>query len=626
MKVFRHTSQDEASLPGSYRSVPIPRDLGMLKRLFAFSGPAYLISVGYMDPGNWATDIEGGARFGYTLIWVLLMSNLIAVLLQTLSARLGIVSGRDLAQACRDHYPKPIRYALWILCECAIGACDLAEVLGTAIGLNLLFHLPLLIGVLVTGLDTLLFLLVQNYGIRKLEAFILVFVSTIGVCFLLELVFARPEWGNVAAGFVPKLSVKSLFVAVGIIGATVMPHNLYLHSALVQTRAVDQSNKGKRDACRYNLIDTGLALNAAFVVNAAILIVAAAVFFRRGIVVTQIQQAHEMLTPLLGTAMAGTLFAVALIAAGQSSTLTGTLAGQIVMEGFIKFKMRPVLRRLTTRLMAIIPAVIVISWKGDAGSYDLLLVSQVILSLQLPFAVVPLIRFTSDRGIMGEFANRRWVTALSWIAAATIIGLNAWLVSDTIGGWIENAGENAVIVWTTAVPAAAAVALLLIYVSLPKALLARYVRPVAPALPRVALSSPRYERIGVAIDFGVTDPKVLSHAQTLASHYNAELFLFHIVEGVIGQVFGKDAFDDEARRDSEHLEAIAQQLRDSGSRVQTSLGFGRVPVALVELAVENRVNMLIMGGHGHRGVQDLLFGTSISEVRHQLAIPVLVVQ
>ena len=331
----------------------------MVKRLFAFAGPAYLVSVGYMDPGNWATDLEGGARFGYQLIWVLLMSNMMAVLLQTLAARLGIVTGRDLAQACREQYPRRVVYVLWILCEIAIAACDLAEVLGTAIGLSLLFKLPLLYGVIITGFDTLLFLAIQHFGIRRMEAFILMFVSTIGVCFAIEIFLSQPEWGNVVHGFVPHLTPESLYVAVGILGATVMPHNLYLHSALVQTRNVEQTPEGKRVASKYNLVDTAIALNAAFFVNSAILIVAAAVFFKNGILVTEIQQAHELLTPLLGTALAGTFFAIALIAAGQSSTLTGTLAGQIVMEGFIRFKMRPVLRRLTTRLIAIVPAVLV---------------------------------------------------------------------------------------------------------------------------------------------------------------------------------------------------------------------------------------------------------------------------
>jgi manganese transport protein len=358
-------TESTLSLSDVHRTVEIPKRVGLLKKLFAFAGPAYLVSVGYMDPGNWATDLEGGARFGYQLIWVLLMSNLMAVLLQTLAARLGIVAGRDLAQACKEAYAKSAGYALWILCEIAIAACDLAELLGTAIGLNLLFGVPLLYGVFITGFDTLIFFALQNYGIRKLEAFILVLVATVGACFSIEVFLSRPEWHVVIQGFAPHLTSESLYVAVGILGATVMPHNLYLHSALVQTRAVGQTDAERRTACTFNFVDTTIALNAAFLVNAAILIVSAAVFFKNGVIVTEIQQAHELLTPLLGTTLAGTLFAVALISAGQSSTLTGTLAGQIGMEGFLQFRIRPVLRRLITRLLAIIPAVIVISLKEE---------------------------------------------------------------------------------------------------------------------------------------------------------------------------------------------------------------------------------------------------------------------
>ena len=432
------------SLSEVHRSVEIQKNMGWVKRLFAFAGPAYLVSVGYMDPGNWATDLEGGARFGYQLVWVLLMSNLMAILLQTLSARLGMVTGKDLAQACRENYSKPIAFILWVLCEIAIAACDLAEVLGTAIGLNLLFHIPLLYGVIITAFDTMLFLVIQNFGIRKMEAFILVLVSTIGACFAIEVFLSQPVWPDVATGFVPKLTSESLYVAIGILGATVMPHNLYLHSALVQTRAVEQTEEGKQQACKWNFVDTAIALNAALFVNAAILIVSASVFFKNNVVVTEIQQAHELLTPLLGTAVASTLFAIALLSAGQSSTLTGTLAGQIVMEGFIKLKIRPVLRRLITRAIAIIPAVVVIGLKGEEGTYGLLILSQVILSLQLPFAVIPLIQFTSNKEKMGKFVNKLWVQILAWVSAIIIVGLNAKLVVNTLSSWIEEAGDSAI--------------------------------------------------------------------------------------------------------------------------------------------------------------------------------------
>jgi manganese transport protein len=578
-----------------------------------------------MDPGNWATDLEGGARFGYQLIWVLLMSNLMAVLLQTLAARLGIVAGRDLAQACRDHYPKPVAYALWVLCELAIAACDLAEVLGTAIGINLLFGVPLIYGVLITGFDTLLFLVIQQFGIRRMEAVIVGFVLIIGLCFGIEVFLAQPEWTSVARGFVPHLSTESLYVAVGILGATVMPHNLYLHSAIVQSRVVEQSDEGRRIAGRFNLIDTAVALNAAFFVNAAILVVAAAVFNRNGVVVTEIQQAHQLLAPLLGTTLASTLFAVALISAGQSSTLTGTLAGQIVMEGFLRFKMRPALRRLLTRTVAIIPALAVIAWKGDEGSYDLLILSQVILSLQLPFAVIPLIKMTSSRRVMGKFASPMVVQGLAWVAAAVIVALNAWLLLNVVSTWIAQAGPGAIWPWVTLVPAVVGIGMFLLYISLPDRWLRRKRKAAIPPAP-LSLSEPQYRHIGIALDYGPVDAKVVSHALTLARHYHAVLHLFHVVEGVSGQLYGNEAYDVEAREDNEHLESIARRVREEGVEVVARLGYGNVPRELVRLSVEEKVDVLVMGGHGHRGLKDILFGTSISEVRHRLTVPVLVVQ
>jgi manganese transport protein len=623
---MRSIQEDTAvSLSEVHRTVPVQSATGVLRRMFAFAGPAYLVSVGYMDPGNWATDLEGGARFGYQLVWVLLMSNLMAILLQTLSARLGIVSGRDLAQACRERYPGPVAFALWVLCEIAIAACDLAEVLGTAIGLNLLFKVPLLYGVIITGFDTMLFLVIQQLGIRKMEGFILMLIATIGVCFLIEIFLSQPVWHEAVRGLVPHLSRESLFVAIGILGATVMPHNLYLHSALVQTRDVGQTPESKRIACKYNLIDTALALNAAFFVNAAILLVAAAVFFRSGIIVTEIQQAHQLLTPLLGTALAGTVFAIALLSAGQSSTLTGTLAGQIVMEGFLRFKIRPILRRLITRLIAIIPAVLVITIQGEGGSYGLLILSQVILSLQLPFAVIPLIQFTGEKGRMGEFANKLPVTILAWTSAVVIIGLNAKLVVGTLGDWLAGAGAHAIVLWLTVVPLAVACGLLLLYISVPETWRRRKKAAPLAAAP-VMLHEQRYSRIGVAVDYGAIDDKVLSHAQTLAHQNSASLYLFHVVEGVSGQLFGKEAYDDEARNDAEKLEAIARQLQGAGIKAVAVLGFGRVPEQLVQLARENRIDLLVMGGHRHRGLKDLLFGASVSQVRHRLSIPVLVVQ
>ena len=401
-------------------------------RVLGFAGPAAMISVGYMDPGNWATDLEGGARFGYQLMWVLLASNLIAMVLQSLAARLGIAGRVDLAQACRSHYARPVALALWLLCEVAIVACDLAELLGSAIALNLLFGLPLAWGALITGLDVMLILALQHYGVRKLEAIVAVLVLTIGACMAIELVLARPVWVDVAGGFVPRLDAASLLVAVGILGATVMPHNLYLHSSLVQTRRIEPTAAGKREAIRYNLLDTALALNIAFIINAAILALSASTFFAHGVVVTELRQAHELLTPALGTALASTAFAVALLAAGQSSTITGTLAGQVVMEGFVRLRMSPIKRRLLTRALAIVPAVSVLLYAGENGVLQLLVMSQVVLSLQLPFAIVPLIRFTSSRRIMGDFISPRWLRNMACGAAVLIVVLNGWLVMQAL--------------------------------------------------------------------------------------------------------------------------------------------------------------------------------------------------
>jgi len=402
-------------------------------RVWGFIGPASMVSVGYMDPGNWATDLEGGARFGYQLLWVLMASNLIAMLLQTLAARLGIAGRVDLAQACRAHYARPVAVALWLLCEVAIIACDLAELLGSAIALNLLFGIPLAWGALITGLDVLLIIALQHYGIRKLEAVVATLVLTIGACMGLEMLLVQPVWGEVAGGLVPRLDAASLFAAIGILGATVMPHNLYLHSSLVKTRRIDGADQARREAIRYNFLDTVLALNIAFCINAAILVLSASTFFAQRIEVTELRQAHELLTPLLGTTLGATVFAIALLAAGQSSTITGTLAGQVVMEGFVRLRISPLKRRLLTRALAIVPAVAVLFHAGDDGVLQLLVLSQVVLSLQLPFAIVPLIRFTSAPRIMGAFASPRWLQCLAWLAALVIIALNAWLVARALG-------------------------------------------------------------------------------------------------------------------------------------------------------------------------------------------------
>jgi manganese transport protein len=423
------------SLAEVYRSVPVAAS-NKWRKILAFAGPGYLVAVGYMDPGNWATDLAGGSRFGYTLLSVILVSNLMAVLLQGLASKLGIVTGRDLAQACRDHFSTPVVWALWVLCEVAIAACDLAEVIGSAIALNLLFGIALPVGVLITGLDVLLLLYLQNKGVRVLEALVITLVATVGLCFAFELVLARPDAAGVARGFLPSLDIvtdrEKLYIAIGILGATVMPHNLYLHSSIVQTRRYEQSADGKREAVRYAFVDSTIALSIALFINAAILILAAASFHRTGNnQVAEIQDAYKLLTPLLG-AGASTMFALALLASGQNSTLTGTLAGQIVMEGFLNIRIRPWLRRLITRLIAIVPAVIVATIGGESGTAKLLILSQVILSLQLSFAVFPLVMFTSSRAKMGEFANPRWLKAVAYSVAVLIAGLNVWLLMLTV--------------------------------------------------------------------------------------------------------------------------------------------------------------------------------------------------
>lgn len=429
------------SLPEVHRSMPVPSHLGFWRKLLAFSGPGYMVAVGYMDPGNWATDLAGGSRFGYTLLAVILISNLMAILLQSLSLRLGIVTGRDLAQACRDHYSKPVSFVLWILCEVAIAACDLAEVIGTAIALNLLFHLPLLWGVCLTALDVLILLTLQNKGFRLLEAVVITLMGTIALCFAAMLYLSRPEAAGVLRGFIPSPAIvgdpAKLYIAIGILGATVMPHNLYLHSSIVQTRNYVQDAPGKKEAIKFATIDSTVALMFALFINAAILIVAAATFHRVGRVeVAEIGDAYKLLSPLLGASIASTLFAVALLASGQNSTLTGTLAGQIVMEGFLNIRLRPWLRRLVTRLIAIVPAVIVTALYGERGTAQLLILSQVILSLQLSFAVFPLVMFTGDKKKMGEFVSPVWVKVLAWVVAVVIASLNVWLLLQTFRQWL----------------------------------------------------------------------------------------------------------------------------------------------------------------------------------------------
>ncbi len=427
--------QSGDSLPEVFRSVPVPQGASFWKKIAAFAGPGFLVSVGYMDPGNWATDLAGGAKYGYTLLSVILISNLMAILLQHLCVKLGVVTGRDLAQACRDHYSRPVAFALWVLCELAIAACDLAEVVGSAIGLQLLFGIPLVWGCIITVLDVLIVLFLQNKGFRYVEALVIAVILTIGGCFLAELIFAKPDLGGIALGFIPSAEIlknkEMLFVAIGILGATVMPHNLYLHSSIVQTRNFERTPAGKAEAIKFASIDSTFALMFALFINGGILILAAAAFHWTGNQdVASIQDAYKLLTPTLGFGVASTLFALALLASGQNSTLTGTLAGQIVMEGFLRIRLAPWLRRLITRAIAVVPAVCVIGYFGEGKTTDLLIWSQVILSMQLGFAVIPLLLFTGDRTKMGAFANPLWIKVLAWTSAAIIVVLNVKLLFD----------------------------------------------------------------------------------------------------------------------------------------------------------------------------------------------------
>jgi len=430
--------EQSPSLPESHRSIGVPDGgAGFWRKLGAFAGPGYLVAVGYMDPGNWATDLAGGSAFGYTLLCVILLSNIMAMVLQGLAAKLGIVTGLDLAQACRAQYSPPVRLALWLLCELAIIACDLAEVIGTAIALQLLFGIPLVVGVCLTALDVLLILALQQRGFRKLEAFVIALLIIIAGCFAVELALSRPDIAAVASGFIPRSEVVTnpamLYIAVGILGATVMPHNIYLHSSIVQTRRFNRDDRGKREAIRFATLDSSIALSLALFINASILILAASTFHVAGRTdVAHLQDAHALLAPMLGVGAASTLFAIALLASGQNSTITATLAGQIVMEGFLNLRLPAWLRRLVTRLIAIVPAVAVASLYGEQGTAKLLVLSQVILSLQLPFAVVPLVRFTSDAKMMGRFVNPTWLMVVAWLMSAAIISLNVKLLINFV--------------------------------------------------------------------------------------------------------------------------------------------------------------------------------------------------
>ncbi len=625
--------QDSArsySLPEVHESVGTAHETRW-KRLLAFAGPAYLVSVGYMDPGNWATDLEGGAKFGYSLLWVLVLSNVMALLLQTLSTRLGIVTRLDLAQACRDEYPQAVSYTLWALSEIAIIACDLAEVLGAAIGLNLLFHLPLLAGVLVTAADTLLILWFSRLGIRFIEAFVLALIAIIGICFAFEIFFAHPQGKEVLSGLIPHISRSSLYIAVGIFGATVMPHNLYLHSALVQTRRIGSTDAEKRRACRFNLLDSTIALNGALFVNAAILIMSAAIFFKRGIRVTEIQQAHQLLAPLLGTTAASLMFGLALLCSGQSSTLTGTMAGQIVMEGFLRFRIQPWLRRLITRFLAITPAAFTIYFAGEGAASSLIILSQVILSLQLPFAIIPLVHLTSDRGRMGVFANGLWLKLAAWGCAVFILALNCQLLWNTVGDWIARSGPYRPVILGAALAIVIGFTVLLITITawpwfhraarVPADITFTLQHRSAPIFPVRA-----YSKVLVPLDHSASDREALGNALALARMHDAKIILLHVEEGVTSQLFGSLSSTIEIAEGQAYLANLADSLRRQNVRVETAVRHGKSPAHEISAAVrEMRPDLLVMASHGHRGLKDLLFGTTINGVRHRVKVPMLIV-
>ncbi len=599
------------------------------RKILAFIGPAYLVSVGYMDPGNWATDIAGGSAFGYKLIWVLLMSNLIAVLLQSLSARLGIVRGMDLAQASRYTYPKWANIPLYIIAEIAIAACDLAEIVGMAIGLNLLFGLPLIWGISLTALDTILLLFLLNKGMRAMEVFIVSLVSIIGISFIVEMFIVSPVYGNLAGGFIPsRLTGNALYIAIGIIGATVMPHNLYLHSSLVQTRKIEKTTAGIKNALKWNFFDTAIALNMAFFVNAAILVLAAAAFYVNGYFqVAEIQDASELLHNLFGKT-APTFFGIALIAAGQSSTITGTLAGQIVMEGHLNLRIQPWLRRLITRLLAIAPAIFTILYFGNQALGNLLVLSQVVLSLQLGFAVIPLIHFTSDRKIMKEFTIKWWVKTLAWISASIIVYLNVQLVIDEISGWITAADNNRIYIYTTVVPVAVASLFLLIYVFIHPFLVSKRKKetklPHGQAIDFDQIESFRYKHIGIAIDFSGNDQMIIKSALNQGGKIANYTFI-HVVESAAARYLGKNTLDFETHLDTGSLTKYQAKLNELGYQSGIKIGFGNAANEIAKIISTRDIDLLVMGAHGHKGLKDLIFGTTVDAVRHKIKIPLLVV-
>lgn len=600
------------------------------KRLLAFLGPAYLVSVGYMDPGNWATDIAAGSKFGYALIWVIILSNVTAILVQSHSARLGLVTGKDLAQFSRSYYPKSLNFIFWIFAEVAIAATDLAEVLGMAIGLNLLFGLNMLIGVSLSLFDTFIIMFLVKKGMRMMEAVIIGLISIIGISFLIELFFSKPQFTEIITGIVPTLPGSgSLYIAIGIIGATVMPHNLYLHSSIVQTRRYSTDKEGLARAIRYNFVDTSIALNMALFVNAAILILAASTFFTSGHhEIQDITDAHKMLEPLLGTTLAPLLFAIALIASGQSSTLTGTITGQIVMEGYLNLRIEPWLRRLITRSLAVIPAFIVIMLSGPGEAGALLILSQVILSLQLGFAVIPLVHWVSSKKIMGDFQVGMITRSISWIVVSVIVVLNIKLVFDTISEMLQTT-KHPMFVYLVLIPLIGAAFLLLFYTivepsikfRLPISLLPTHKDPGT-----IEFKKPEgFKRIAVPIDFSQSDKIAINYA-IIQGGKEATYYLIHIVESAGARLMSSEVFDRETFDDKRYLERYAHQLAEMGYGVKTIIDFGLAKNQLPTVVKKIDADLLIMTSHKKGRLHQFIKGTTITSVQKKVDIPMMIIR
>ena len=629
--------EKQESLSEVHESVVVNSKSIWWRQWLAITGPALMAAVGYMDPGNWATDIAGGSRYNYTLIWVLLMSNAMAILLQTLAARLGIVSRRDLAQVCHEEYPPVVNLPLYGLAEIAITATDLAEVLGSAIALQLLFGLPLIYGVVLTAFDTLLLLLLSHFGIRKLEGVVLALVGTIGAAFLIEIMLGQPDWGGIMRGFIPSMpDATALYISIGILGATVMPHNLYLHSSLVQTRKIGRKHEDVKKAILWNNIDTGVSLNLAFFINAAIMVMAATVFYRNGYFeVAEIQDAHRLLAPLLGASIAPIAFAVALLASGQSSTITGTLSGQIVMEGYLNLRIQPWLRRLITRSLAVIPAVAVIAYYGENSTGAMLVLSQVVLSLQLPFAIIPLIHAVADKRRMGKFAIKPWIQILAWLVAIIILSLNIKLVIDQITVWLAEAGGKAWILEVTVIPLVILLVLLLLYVSL-HPLLREWVDKftkkrlegvhIEPTVGLDAIVEPEaYKRLAIAMDFSGKQEKLLTESLRFIEKGKTRLVLLHVVESPVARRMGVEGDDLEIQADKKRLETLAGIMQQAGISTTWQLGAGDPVKELARMINDFEADAVVVGSHGHKGVSDLIHGTVISNLRHHIQASLIII-